>query len=662
MAITLAVIAGMPAWARAQAQTPATNYEKPAAYRLGDEERKALEERTAELERAIARLPRAEPSQREALADVAIYAKAGAYALRFAEFYNPKDVAMTRDVLDRGLARARALADGRRPWADARGSVVRGYESKVDGSFQPYAVIVPEGIDPAVDRVRLDVVLHGRGATLNEARFIASHDGKPAPADASGKITLHVFGRTNNAYRWSGEADVFEAIDAVKRNYKVDDRRVVLRGFSMGGAGAWHLGLHHPSLWSSVEAGAGFSETKNYARLKDVPEYQEKALHIYDAVDYAGNAFNVPIAGYGGEEDPQRQASINIEEALKGLGYAMEAEGLVTRGVGIDFLRVVGARMGHKVDPASAKILSAFHDEHALKGLDRSPKRIKFTTYTLKYNQAPWLRVEALQEHYRRAYVDAEIRDRTVVVHAIENVAVLSVFREMGTTIRLDGREFPLEGAAKGRLPDVYFRLAGENWEPMDYGASRAFEENAERGKRHNLQGPIDDAFTAGFICVIGDGDAWDPHIQRWAERRLQTFADDWRQYLRGEVPIKKESELTPDDLETRHLILFGDPGSNRLLARLLKDLPLTWTRDEIRLGGRVFGSRGRVPVLIAPNPLNPLRYIVLNTGHTFGAREFRGTNALLFPRLGDYALFAADANAGEPIVSGYFDEKWKGN
>src|SRR5205823_79017 len=254
-------------------------------------------------------------------------------------FFTRKDVAMTLDVLDRGLERARALAGGRRPWTTARGGSIRGYESQVDGSFQPYAVVVPDDIDLANRdaRFRLDVVLHGRGATLNEARFIAAHDGKPLPAppDSAGKITLHVFGRTNNAYRWAGEADVFEAIDAVKRNFKIDERRVVLRGFSMGGAGAWHLGLHYPALWSSVEAGAGFSETKHYAKLEDLPEYQEKALHIYDAVDAAGNAFNVPIAGYGGEDDPQRQASINIEEALKALGYEMKTEGLVTRGVGI---------------------------------------------------------------------------------------------------------------------------------------------------------------------------------------------------------------------------------------------------------------------------------------------------------------------------------------
>src|SRR5205823_2428033 len=256
-------------------------------------------------------------------------------------FFTRKDVAMTLDVLDRGLERARALAGGRRPWTTARGGSIRGYESQVDGSFQPYAVVVPDDIDLANRdaRFRLDVVLHGRGATLNEARFIAAHDGKPLPAppEDAGKITLHVFGRTNNAYRWAGETDVFEAIEAVKRHYPVDDRRVVLRGFSMGGAGAWHLGLHYPSLWSSVEAGAGFSESKRYARLQSIPDDQEKALRIYDAVDYAANAYNVPMAGYGGELDAQRQASINIEEALKALGYRFKTEGLITRGEDIDF-------------------------------------------------------------------------------------------------------------------------------------------------------------------------------------------------------------------------------------------------------------------------------------------------------------------------------------
>jgi len=63
------------------------------------------------------------------------------------------------------------------------------------------------------------------------------------------------------------------------------------------------------------------------------------------------------------------------------------------------------------------------------------------------------------------------------------------------------------------------------------------------------------------------------------------------------------------------------------------------------------------VPVLIYPNPLNPRRYVVINSGHTFGDADFRGTNAWLYPRLGDYAVLTAN---GSVEVSGFFDEQWQ--
>ena len=298
---------------------------------------------------------RATAAQRDAWADVAVFQKAAVWVLQQGEFFDENDVKATLRVLQRGLAR-RATGRGT-PSLDGRPRLDRA-RLRLEG----------RRLGPALRRDRS----RGAGAhrrptapgstscstagTPRSTRPGSSPPttASPPPATRTGKITLHVFGRTNNAYRWAGEADVFEAIEAVKRNYPVDERRIVLRGFSMGGAGAWHLGLHHPSLWSSVEAGAGFTETRHYAEAQGrSPQYQEKALHIYDAVDYALNAFDVPIAGYGGEDDPQPQASINIEDALKALGFAMKTEGLVTRGEGIDFLRVVGAKMGHKVDPAS---------------------------------------------------------------------------------------------------------------------------------------------------------------------------------------------------------------------------------------------------------------------------------------------------------------------
>jgi hypothetical protein len=49
---------------------------------------------------------------------------------------------------------------------------------------------------------------------------------------------------------------------------------------------------------------------------------------------------------------------------------------------------------------------------------------------------------------------------------------------------------------------------------------------------------------------------------------------------------------------------------------------------------------------------------VVINSGHTFGEAEFLETNALLFPRLGDWGVLST---ADESIISsGYFDEEWR--
>ena len=655
LVLAVSLVAGQ---GRSEAQAP----KAAERYRPTAPERAGIEAKGAELAGAIEAVrPKVGegPGGRDALADVAVCHKAAAWALRFGEFFEAKDVERVLKVLDRGLDRAKALAEGRAPWAEAAGGTVRGYRSRVDGSVQPYAVVVPSGKGggDGEDRLRLDVVLHGRDARIQEARFFDAHDGKAAPAGLPG-LVLHVFGRGNNAYRWAGEADVYEAIEAVKRNYRVDERRVVLRGFSMGGAGAWHLGLHDPSRWSSVEAGAGFSETIEYAGLKDPSEVVRKGLHIYDAVDYARNASDVPIVGYGGEDDPQVRASENIERALVALGVPMKREGLATRAEGPDFLRLVGKGMGHAVDPASAALMKAFHDERAIRGSDPYPTRVRFATYTLRYNRVAWLEIERLAEHFRRATLEGEI-DGDLATVRTEDVASLAVARQAGATLRLDGREFPLREAVGGLLPDVYFRKGGGGWEILDHDASLALQRNDRGEKRPGVQGPIDDAFAGPFLCVRGTGTPRDPRVQAWADARLAGFADDWARSFRGDLPVIDDLAVTPRDIEESHLILFGDPGSNRLIARVLPDLPLIWTSEEITLAGAKFPAADHAPVLVAANPWNRLRYVGINARHTFGAKDFAGTNALLYPRLGDHAVIKI-GESEEVVANGFFNERWR--
>jgi hypothetical protein len=559
------------------------------SYRPTEEEKRHIRLRMNELGRVLEGL-----RGRPLVEDVEIYHKAARWMLRFEEeFYKPEYVKHTLAGLERGLARAKELAAGKPGWPAKKGRLSRGYRSRVDGSVQPYGVIVPESYDGRRP-MRLDVVLHGRSATMTEASFLAAHD---APGPAKDYLVLEVFGRTNNAYRWAGETDVFEALESVEKHYRVDPDRIVLRGFSMGGAGAWHIGLHHPDRWAAVEAGAGFNETRRYAKLGDLPPYQEAPLHIYDAFESALNAWNLPVVGYGGDQDPQLQASRNVQEQLG-------REGMATADLRALFL--VGPQTAHRWHPESLKQSEAFLTRMVEAGR-RPPQRIRFVTYTTRYNRCFGVTVEELEKHYERAEVD------------------------------LQGDEARTKNVARLTLPAGVRRVDGQpvTASSLEKRAGKWVPARPAKGlrKTHGLQGPIDDAFREAFVCVRPRG----------GSAALDRFAQEWAKWLRGDLPVKDEAAVTPADVENKHLVLFGDPSNNRWIARVENKLPLRW-------------RAGHTLALIYPNPLNPKRYVVLNSGHTFGEKEFRGTNALLYPRWGDWAVLR-----GEEVVSaGLYDESWR--
>jgi len=526
--------------------------------------------------------------------------------------------------LDTGIARAKELAAGETPWANSKGRIVRAYRSKVDGSLQPYGLIIPESYNGRP--VRLDVWLHGMNRSENEVSFIRKHQANgPVPAEQQ-YIQLDVFGRNNVAYRWAGETDVFEALRAVEQQYHIDPKRVMLRGFSMGGAGVWHLGLQHPDEWAAFEAGAGFTETKIYAKKKDLPPYQEAALHYYDAVDYALNGTDVPFVGYGGEIDPQLQASKNVKEALLHEGVNLE---------NLKALFLVGPGTAHKWEPETHKVSERFIDEAAAKGRT-APDHVRFVTYTTRFNQCFWITVEGLEQHYKRAEVDGRRESgRTTVT--TRNVARIVI--EGTGPLSLDGQHFGSAGTfAKTRSK---WAVAG-----------------AEGGlrKRHGLQGPVDDAFVDSFLCVRPTGQG--TKATGYGLATLGAFQKDFAKWLRGEPRVKDDRDVTDADIAGNNLILFGDPWSNSLIAKIVAKLPVKWTKTEITLAGRTLDTATYAPVLVYPNPLNPNRYVVINSGHTFSESDWSGTNANLYPHLGDYALIGiADGSVAE---SGYFDERWK--
>jgi hypothetical protein len=627
------------------AQEPAAKVFPPTA-----EQKAEIHKKLAELSARLAALgsKNADP---QLLADVQIYRKAADYILRFPdEFFGPNYAAETIKVLDTGIARALDVEAGVPSWTKKTGHVVRGFVSRVDGNVQPYGLTIPASYD-GTRPMRLDVWLHGTQMQLNEVRFLVQQDGPHSTSQipAEDYIQLEPFGRMNHSYRYYGETDVFEAIASVQKLYRIDPERILIRGHSMGGQGAWRLGLQHPGFFAALEASAGYVETKEYARARLPKEgltpYQEAALHYYDAEDYALNAFNIPTVGYGGEKDAQLRASVRIREALGREGFRFTQEGQwrwTTNDLRALFL--VGPNTGHSWHGPSKVESEAFLRKALDDTAGKTPNHVRFVTYTARFNNAHWVNVEALEETYKRAEVDAkrtdDLKQYTVTT---KNVARLK--------LDVPAASFTIDGQTIKAGANPIFERANGRW-------AIATGKPAGLRKIHGLQGPIEDAFRDGFLAVRGTGQPWNDGVHGYVNSRLDVFRSEFAKWMRGDIRVKDDKAVSASDIANYNLVLFGDPGSNVMIARVLGRLPIQWTKGEITVGSQKFPAADHALVMIFPNPLNPQRYVVLNTGHTFTAhRVIAGSESTFFPRLGDYAVLTT---AGAVKTGGFFDEHWK--
>ena len=577
---------------------------------------------------------------RELWADVMIYYKAVDWALRYQEFYRSNEIRIASELLRQGQTWIEELKAGKPLWPASTGLVVRAYLSQIDQSVQPYGLVVPAAYagDPRKPR-RLDIWFHGRDDNLTELKFIDERQkkiGEFAPPDT---FVLHPYGRYMNAFKFAGETDVFEALEDVKRRYAIDANRISVRGFSMGGAATWHMAAHHAGLWVAAAPGAGFAETPAYLTLdlRKIPWFEQRLWPLYNATDYAANLFNTQVIAYSGENDKQRQAAEIMAEALKDEG--------------MELTHLIGPNTEHRYEPATKRELARRFDEIANRGRDPFPQEIHFRTWTLRYNKMAWLEVDALDQHWAPARLDARIEGSSISI-TTTNVRGFTIrLPQRGQAIieaRINGESLPISNRAN---PFSCVRNAGK------FAPGRA-----TGGKRHGLQGPIDDAFMEAFIFVRPTGRPLSERARQWTDGELKRAIEQWRAQFRGDAIVKSDLEISDEDIARNHLVLWGDPESNKLLARMVKNLPLQWNKDDLVIGGQKFPTANHVGILICPNPLNRDRYVVLNSGFTF--RGF-GSNADQTPKLPDYAIVNLNTppsvnGPGELVAAGFFDEAWQ--
>ncbi len=333
---------------------------------------------------------------------------------------------------------------------------------------------------------------------------------------------------------------------------------------------------------------------------------------------------------YSGEVDKQKQAADMM-------AAAMVKEGLT-------LTHVIGPKTAHRYHPQAKEEVNRRIDSIAGRGRDRVPEQVRFTTYTLRYNRSFWLTVDGLGQHWERADVRASLGSPGGRAASLttQNVTALTLalrpgespLRLVGRRLRvaIDGQEVEAPPVLSDRSWVAHFRKSNGQWQAVEKA------EDGDLRKRHGLQGPIDDAFLDSFLMVRPTGRPLNEKVGGWAAAEMKHAVEHWRKQFRGDARVKDDRDVTDADVAAHNLVLWGDPSSNKVLAKIADKLPVRWAEDKVTLGAQSFAAAHHVPVLIYPNPLNPKRYVVLNSGFTFREYDYLN-NARQVPKLPDFAV-----------------------
>ncbi len=264
--------------------------------------------------------------------------------------------------------------------------------------------------------------------------------------------------------------------------------------------------------------------------------------------------------------------------------------------------------------------------------------------------------------------MQASITSLTAINLKTKNVTRLSLqfpldqqvlSRTEPVAVTIDGAQVVIEPPTSGQPLLANIEKSTGQWKLV-----KEFDKRAAI-KRPGLQGPIDDAFLDAFVFV-GPGPTGDKtsQVDKWIADEFAHATTQWRRHYRGDVIQKPANQITQQDIADKNLILFGTPETNPLIGDVMISLRrwVDWNKT-VTIGSTSADAASHVPVMIYPNPLNPARYVVINSGFTF--REFAYlNNARQIAMLPDWAIVDVTTGRnfqmpGKVTAAGFFDENW---
>jgi TolA-binding protein len=168
------------------------------------------------------------------------------------------------------------------------------------------------------------------------------------------------------------------------------------------------------------------------------------------------------------------------------------------------------------------------------------------------------------------------------------------------------------------------------------------------------LVGPMREAGVMslrGLLIVYGSqGEEEDNEATRNAAFERKKWMEE---IVRFTPEVKSDVEVREDDMKNKQIYLIGNANCNRIIARIMDDLPIKLNGKAVIVGDRVYRGEKMGAIFALPNPLNNEKYVQLELA--VSPRDF-------FPRLKavpcwnvDYAVLEASEPDNLLLEEGFF-------
>ena len=532
-----------------------------------------------------------------------------------------------------------AKGDGKGP-VRPYGFVRLAYRDDIDDSPQFCRCYLPADYDPA-KRWPLVVNLHGyHSANPPYVRWWSVDQRHNRMADLAGLIEIEPLGRYNTSYLGIGDRDVMRCVEMAKRRFNVDEDRVYLMGYSMGGGGTWHVGTRHTDVFAAIAPVYGGWDYHIWLDEKAWPKLTDGGrLRFERESSFVGaeNLLSTPVFVNHGDAD----VLVNVDFSR----YIVRM--LQRWGYDVRYWEHPGG--GHGPLGCEDAIAEWFlaHPRQAF------PPQVRLRAPDLASARAQWAAVTARKDPLDLIRADVEVLGPNFIRLDTDNA--LEVALAPGGPL-IDPAK-PVRVIWNGTdARQVMMKDGRISLQALGYKAGLLT-------KRPGLEGPISAATQTPFAVVVGTISP-DALMRRLCERAAENFAAGWQTRQHCRPRFFKDTEISQDDMARYTLLLFGGPDANAVTKAFADKLPVRISADEAAVDGRTFKAADAAVQFVYPNPLNPDRLVLVTAGTS-------AQGMFLADRLPDDVDFAIadarvpDADAGRPpekvvIAAGYFDSAWQ--